>query len=127
MSVAKTYFQVVETKFQKKTEAIRKAARELIKTKVRLGLGPNRPLRGAVPSPLAASTWARSTTLPRTSDRFPGSAPAHDLMHAHKWRRGAEETEATVREIRRKATHIAPAYNKGALQYLPGGKDPDQS
>ncbi|MGO8842736.1 MAG: hypothetical protein ACLQF1_16900 [Methyloceanibacter sp.] len=44
-------------------------------------------------------------------------------MHAHKWKRGAEETEATVKEIRRKAGRIAPAYNKGALQYLPGGKD----
>ena len=26
---------------------------------------------------------------------------------------------ATVKEIRRKASKIAPAYNKGALQYLP--------
>jgi len=25
----------------------------------------------------------------------------------------------TVKEIHRKATQIAPAYNKGALQYLP--------
>jgi hypothetical protein len=38
-------------------------------------------------------------------------------------RRGAEETEATVKEIRRKATKVAPAYNKEALQYLPNGKD----
>jgi hypothetical protein len=40
-------------------------------------------------------------------------------MHAHKWKHGAEESETTVKEIRRKATQIAPAYNKGALQYLP--------
>jgi hypothetical protein len=40
-------------------------------------------------------------------------------MHVPRWKRGAEETEATVREIRRKASKIAPAYNKGALQYLP--------
>jgi hypothetical protein len=40
-------------------------------------------------------------------------------MHDYKWRRGAEETASTVDEIRRKATRIAPAYNKGALQYLP--------
>jgi hypothetical protein len=43
-------------------------------------------------------------------------------MHAHKWN-GAEETEATVKEIRRKVGQIAPAYNNGALQYLPDGKD----
>ena len=29
----------------------------------------------------------------------------------------------TVKEIRRKASKIAPAYNKGALQYLPDEKD----
>jgi hypothetical protein len=40
-------------------------------------------------------------------------------MHAPQWKRGAQESEATVREIRRKASKIAPAYNKGALQYLP--------
>jgi len=28
----------------------------------------------------------------------------------------------TVQEIRRKASKIAPAYNKGALQYLPDEK-----
>ena len=54
-----------------------------------------------------------------TSDRIPGSAASRDFMHAHKWKRGATETEATAKEIRRKASKIAPAYNKGALQYLP--------
>jgi hypothetical protein len=40
-------------------------------------------------------------------------------MHAHEWWRGIRETEATVKEIRRKASKIAPAFNKGALQYMP--------
>ena len=44
-------------------------------------------------------------------------------MHAHKWQRGIRETEATVKEILRKASKIAPAYKKGALQYLPDEKD----
>jgi hypothetical protein len=43
-------------------------------------------------------------------------------MHAHKWKRGVKEKESTVKEIRRKATKIAPAYNKSALQYLPDEK-----
>jgi hypothetical protein len=60
-----------------------------------------------------------------TSDRIPGSALAKDLLHEHKWKEGAEETEATIREMRRKAIQIAPAYNKGALQYLPKGIDTD--
>src|SRR4029079_9258694 len=52
-------------------------------------------------------------------DQIPASAPADDFMHAHKWKRGVRENVATVKEIRRKASKIAPAYNKGALQYLP--------
>jgi hypothetical protein len=44
-------------------------------------------------------------------------------MHAHKWKRGVREGVATVKEIRRKASKIAPAYNKGALQYLPDEND----
>ena len=46
-------------------------------------------------------------------------------MHAHKWKRGAEEKASTVKEIHRKATQIGPAYNKGALQYLPSAGVPD--
>lgn len=61
-----------------------------------------------------------------TSDRIPGLVPAKDLLHAHKWRRGAEETATTTKEMHRKTVQIAPAYNKGALQYLPGGIETDQ-
>ena len=71
----------------------------------------------------------RQTTrseLPPTSDRIPGSVPASDLLHAHKWKRGAEETTVTTREMIKKASRIAPAYNKGALQYLPSGIDREQ-
>src|SRR6476659_8415277 len=86
---------------------------------MRLGIGPARPLRGAKPSPLVTRTWERQPKLAPTSDRIPGPAPSEDFMHAPKWKQGAGETGATVREIRRKASKIAPAYNKGALQYLP--------
>jgi hypothetical protein len=40
-----------------------------------------------------------------------------------EWKRGVPENAATVKEIRRKASKIAPAYNKGALQYLPDESD----
>jgi len=110
----------MKTAFQKKKEAKQQAALELHKTKARLGLGPTQPLQ---PHQVRWQPRHRKETLPPTSDRIPGSAPARDLMHAHKWKRGAEETEATVKEIRRKVGQIAPAYNNGALQYLPDGKD----
>ena len=109
----------MKTEAQKKREAKERAAQALRKTKAKLGLGPPRPLRGATPSPLAAKPWGREPKPAPTSDRIPGPAPTKDLLHEHKWKRGAEETEATQQEMRRKAKLIAPAYNKGALQYLP--------
>ena len=109
----------MKSEYQKKQEAKERAAKSLQQTKKRLGIGPAKPLRGARPSPLATRTWERRPKLPPTSDRIPGPAPSEDFMHAPKWKRGAGETEATVREISRKASKIAPAYNKSALQYLP--------
>ena len=109
----------MKTGFRKKKEAREKEARALERTKRSLGLGPARPLRGAFPSPLAARPFVRKSKPAPTSDRIPGSAPAKDLLYAHKWKKGTAETEVTKREMRRKATQIAPAYNKGALQYLP--------
>lgn len=113
----------MESEFQRKREARRRAELELGKTKVRLGVRPPQGLRGSIASPLVARTLERKVTLPQTSDRVPGSAPAHNLIHDHKWKPGATESNATVNEIRRKASRIAPAYNKGALQYLPDDKE----
>lgn len=41
-----------------------------------------------------------------------------------KWKRGREEKLETVKEIERKKTRIAPAYNKGATMYITDGADP---
>jgi hypothetical protein len=109
----------VKSEYRKKQEAKDRAAKSLGETKKRLGIGPVRPLSGAKPSPLVAKPWEREARLPPTSDRIPGPAPATDFMHAHRWKKGAWENVATVKEIRRKASKIVPAYNKGALQYLP--------
>jgi hypothetical protein len=111
---------------RKKKEARESAARALQKTKTRLGIGTAGALKGAKLSPLPAHTRSRVAKTAPTSDRIPGPAPAKELLHEHKWKQGVEETEATVREMRRKATQIAPAYNKGALQYLPKGIDTDE-
>ena len=104
---------------QKKRQAKEKAAQALEKTKRRLGIGRARPLKGATSSPLVTKGWERKPRPAPTSDRIPGSGPMKDLIHEHKWKRGSEEKAATVEEISRKTTLIGPAYNKGALQYLP--------
>ncbi len=115
-----------KTAARKKKEARESAARALQKTKARLGIGTVGLLKGAISSPLAAVTQRRTPKTAPTSDRIPGSALAEDLLHKHNWKQGVEETEATVREMRRKTTQIAPAYNKGALQYLPKGIETDE-
>jgi hypothetical protein len=79
-----------------------------------------------VPHPLAVTTLPRQVKVAPTSNRIPGSAAARDLLHAHKWQQGVKETEATTREMQRKSTQLAPAYNKGALQYLPSGAEKDE-
>ena len=118
-------------KFQKaasrtKKEARENAARALQKTKAKVDIDAVSPLKGVTPSPLVADTYRRAPKTAPTSDRIPGYAPAKDIFHEHKWKEGAEETEAIIREMRRKARQIGPAYNKGALQYLPKGIDSDE-
>ena len=109
----------LKSEAQRKREAKERAARALEKTKQRLGVGRAQAPKGAMPSPLVTKGWERKPRPAPTSDRIPGSAPVKDLMHAHKWKRGSEEKASTVKEIRRKASQIGPAYNKGAVQYLP--------
>lgn len=41
-----------------------------------------------------------------------------------KWKRNREESAETIKEIERKKTRVAPAYNKGATQYITDGADP---
>ena len=104
---------------QKKHESKQRAARDLEQTKQRLGRARARPLKkGVTASPLVTKGWERKPHAAPTCDRIPGAAPLKDLMHAHQWKRGAEEKISTVKEIRKKASQIGPAYNKGALQYL---------
>jgi hypothetical protein len=113
----------MKSEYRKKQEAKERTAKALQQIKKRLRIGPARSLRGVTPNPLVARTWERKPKTAPTSDRIPGPSPANDFMHAHKWKRGVLEDVATVKEIRRKASNIAPAYNKGALQYLPDEKD----
>jgi hypothetical protein len=42
----------------------------------------------------------------------------------YKWKRDREESAATIKEIEKKKARVAPAYNKGAVQYLTDGTDP---
>ena len=41
-----------------------------------------------------------------------------------RWKRDREETAETIKEIERKKTRTAPAFSKGAYQYITDGADP---
>jgi len=52
-----------------------------------------------------------------TSNVITGSVfPKRDLLHDHKWKKDSTESKQTIEAINRKASSIAPAYSKGALQ-----------
>lgn len=41
----------------------------------------------------------------------------------YKWKKDREETSATIKEIERKKTMVAPLYSKGAVQFITPGSD----
>ncbi len=80
------------TEAQKKREARNKTSQALEKTKRKLGIRPSEGrLKGAVRSPLVTEGWVRKPKAAPTSDRIPGATPVKDLIHSHRWKRGAEE------------------------------------
>ena len=107
------------SEFRRKREGRERAEQALESTKRKLGIAKPGKLMGVTPDPLVSRGWVRQPKAIPTSDRIPGPAPTKDLVHGHKWKRGAEESAATIAEIGRKARAIGPAYNKGAVQYLP--------
>lgn len=120
-SASHCLYWAVKTEHRKKQEAKEGATKSLLQTKKRLGVGPAKRLRSEKPSLLMAKRWKENLNQPQP--RPPGPAPADDFTHAHKWKRGVREDATTVKELRLKASKIAPRHNKGALQYLPDEKD----
>ena len=101
------------TEGQKKKQAREQAVRELADTIRRFGLNNRQPSGGITPDPLAAKPFVRRPKLPSTSNRVPGSAPAKDLLTAHKWKRGAEEKESTIKEMQLKRAESARHTTRG--------------
>lgn len=58
------------------------------------------------------------------SNSIPAGGGYKRSIDDYKWRRGQSESDATIAEIERKKTRIAPAFNKGANMYVSDGMDP---
>jgi hypothetical protein len=69
------------------------------------------------------SLAVESNAAPMANTIPGGIAAKRDKLNDHKWKRGSEESAATIKAIEEKAMRVAPAYNKGATQYITDGTD----
>ena len=64
------------------------------------------------------SLAVESNVAPLSNTIPSGAAAKRDIRTDHKWKRDHEEKPETIKAIEAKAMRIAPAYNKGAVQYI---------
>ena len=69
------------------------------------------------------SLAVESNVAPMTNTIPGGIAAKRDKLNDHKWKRDSEESAATVQAMQDKAARTAPAYSKGAYQYITDGTD----
>jgi hypothetical protein len=81
-------------------------------------------------SVLKGSTKERPVTLPAPFEKKALAPLSNSVgngfkrsVEDYKWKRDREESAATIKEIEKKKTRIAPAFNKGAAQYITDGAD----
>lgn len=75
------------------------------------------------PQKFSYSLACESNAAPLSNTIPGGIAAKRDVLNDHKWKRDQQETPETVRAIEEKAKRVAPAYNKGATQYITDGTE----
>ena len=102
------------------TRASEESARKTAELLARVGYVP----RDRAPVKAKADQWQNDRKVAPMTDTIPGGIAAkRDKLNDHKWKRGLEETKETIKEIQNKAARTAPAYSKGAYQYITDGAD----
>jgi len=79
---------------------------------------PNRKFHSTMPD-----LTVENTNVAPLSNAIPANGYKRSVDD-WKWKRDRVESVETVKEIERKKTRIAPAFNKGANQYITEGTDP---
>lgn len=75
-------------------------------------------VKSSKPQKLTQQPMDRKANVSPTSDRITGTVFAkRNITTDHKWRKDSVESKQTIEQIERKAGCIAPAFNKGGLQY----------
>ena len=123
MAILPIYYTT--TNFRKRkasspTRASEESARKTAALLARVGYVP----RDRAPVKAKADQWQNDRKVAPMTDTIPGGIAAkRDKLNDHKWKRGLEETKETIKEIQNKAARTAPAYSKGAYQYITDGAD----
>ena len=76
------------------------------------------------PKKFSYSLAVESNAAPMANTIPGGIAAKRDVLNDHKWKRDRQESAATVKAIEEKAMRTAPAFSKGAYQYITNGSDP---
>ena len=76
------------------------------------------------PKKFSYSLAVESNAAPMANVIPGGVAAKRDVLNDHKWKRDRQESAATVKAIEEKAMRTAPAFSKGAYQYITNGSDP---
>ena len=69
------------------------------------------------------SLSVESNAAPLSNTIPGGTAAKKDIRNDHKWKRDHAEKPETIKAIEEKAMRVAPAYNKGATQYITDGTE----
>jgi hypothetical protein len=104
----------MKSEYRKKKDAEERVSHVLKQTKERLGI-----VAGRNQVHLSRTHGSGKLTQRRHQIEYPTRLLRATPCMPTNGSEGFAETEATVKEIRRKASKIAPACNKGALQYMP--------
>lgn len=65
-------------------------------------------------------------SLPTTSNTIPVGGGFKSDIDDYRWKKGSKEEPETIASIEQKKKQIAPAYSKGAYQYITPGANPSE-
>lgn len=67
--------------------------------------------------------YVRTSNLPPVSNNLGTGGGFKRSIDDHQWKRDRQESSATIKAIEAKKKQIAPAFSKGAYQYIPSDSD----
>lgn len=124
MAILPIYYTTTNLTKKRKASSPTRASEESARKTAALLARVGYVQRDRAPVKAKADQWQNDRQVAPLTDAIPGGIAAkRDKLNDHKWKRGLEETKETIKEIQNKAARTAPAYSKGAYQYITDGAD----